>query len=89
MGWFNFFKTPANRGVGTGNLAVERNQSPPIQSSYGPRYNVQRYMAPTAQGGAFKFAQNVPVVPIEGNGTYLAGIMALQNLIDTSKKKES
>jgi len=89
MGWFNFLKTPANRGVGTGNLALEQTQSNPVQSMYGPRYNVERSLAPTRQGGAMKVAQNVPIVPIEGNGAYLAGVMALQNLIDTSKRKES
>lgn len=80
MAWFNFFRTPANRGVGTGNLALERNQSNPVQSMYGPRYNVQGYLATTAQGGAMKYRQNVPVVPIEGNGSFIQGVMALQSL---------
>jgi len=85
MSWFKFFKTPANRGVGTGNLALERNQSPPIQSIYGPRYNVQGYLTTTRQGGAMKLAQNVPIVPIEGNGAYIQGVMALQSLTDSKR----
>lgn len=87
MRWFKFLSTPANRGVGTGALALERNQSPPVQSLYGPRYNVQQSLAPTRQGGAMKVFKTVPIVPIEGNGTYLAGVMALQSLADQNKGK--
>lgn len=87
MWLFNFFKTPANRGVGTGILALARPQTPPIQSMYGPRYNVQRCLVTTRQGGAMKLVQTVPVVPIEGNGSYFNGQMALQSLLAESATK--
>ena len=87
MSLFNFFKTPANRGVGTGNLSLALSQTPPIQSMYGPRYNVQRSMAPCPNGAAMKLLQVVPTVPIEGNGSYLAGQLALQSLLAESVNK--
>jgi hypothetical protein len=86
MGWFRFLFTPANRGVGVANLAVEKTQSDPIQSIYGPRYNVQRSMIVTGPANV-KFQQSVPIVPIEGNGSFLQGQMALQSLMDLEKAK--
>ena len=85
MSFFNFLRTPENRGIGTGSLALELGQTMPVQSMYGPRYNVQRSFAPTNQGGAMKVFKTVPIVPIEGNGSYLAGVMALQSLIKADK----
>jgi hypothetical protein len=82
---YDFFFTPANRGVGTGNLALAKPSTNPIQSIYGARYNVQMCLATTLQGGAMQFVQKVPIVPIEGNGSFLQGQMALQSLL---KEKE-
>jgi hypothetical protein len=84
--FIRYLFTPDNRGVGTSNLAYERNQTPPIYSLYGPRYNVQKTLAPTA-GARMKLAQDVPIVSIEGNGSFMQGQMALQALVDTAAEQ--
>jgi hypothetical protein len=88
MSFWRFLFTPDNRGVGTGNLAVARRTTNPIQSMYGPRYNVQRSFVAT-EGAQMKMHQDVPIVPIEGNGSFLQGQMALQALVnlDAENKK--
>lgn len=86
MNFFKYLFTPQNRGVGVANLAVEKTQTNPIQSIYGPRYNVQRSMIITGPANV-KFQQSVPIVPIEGNGSFLQGQMALQSLIELDKAK--
>lgn len=85
MGIFRFFQTPDNLGVGTGNLALQMPNGIPTDSFYNPAFMVRRSMAPTLGGGRMKFEQFVPEVPLEGNGSYLQGQMALQSLIDLEK----
>lgn len=88
MSFWNFLFTPDNRGVGTGNDAVVRNQTLPIYSQYGPRYNVQRSFIVT-KPAEFKPDQLVPTVPLEGNGAYIQGQFALQALTQTKKQGAS
>lgn len=85
MGFFSFFATPDTNGVGTGNLAVKQRTTWPIRSIYGPRYNVHGSLAATRLG-FMKFSQEVPLVPLSGNGTYIQGQMALQSLLDLQAK---
>lgn len=86
MGIFSFRKTPDNRGVGTGNIALDQFLAQPWQSFYGPAYNVRRSLAATRPAG-MKLRKVVPDVPLEGNGTLLQGQMALQSLLEASKGK--
>ena len=85
MDIFRFFKTPADRGVGTGNLALQMPNGIATDSFYNPAFMVRNSFAPTMGGGRMKFQQFVPEVPLEGNGSFLQGQMALQSLIDLSK----
>jgi hypothetical protein len=84
VNFYNFFRTPPDRGVGTGNDALAKPQTDPTYSIYGPRYNVQRSFIVT-KPAHFKANQDVPFVPIEGNGAYIAGQYALQALTQTKK----
>lgn len=84
---YNFIRGPENLGVGTGAMALVRPQTNPVQSIYGARYNVQRHYGP--QAPAFmKWGNQVVPVSILGNGSYLAGQIALQALTDLEKGKK-
>jgi hypothetical protein len=84
---YNFIRTPENRGVGTGAMALARPQTDPIQSLYGPRYNVQRHLGPSAPA-FMKWRNQVVPVSILGNGSYLQGQLALQALVDMEKGRK-
>jgi len=81
-----YISTPDNRGVGVQNLAFVSKTPNGIADSYSPYRMVKRSMKATRPGDV-KFAQSVPTVPIEGNGSYIQGIFAMQSLLDLEQQK--
>lgn len=76
---FSYIATPLGLGVGTSNLAYNPARRLPNIGVDNVKYNVQRQLAATAPA-FFKPAQDVPTIPIEGNGLALQGQLAMQAL---------
>lgn len=83
--FYNFVKTIANNlGVGVSNKGFAKPQTDPIQSIYGPAYNVRGQLASTV-GGAMLLNKKVVVVSITGNGAYGSGTYNLTPLAEVSE----
>lgn len=85
-GFYSFLKgVPGKLGVGTADEGLLRSQSLPINSQYGPTYNVQRCFAPT-QAKQFLFNPSVPTVSSLGlTGLFQHGVPLLGRLASKSK----
>lgn len=83
-----YIAAPLGLGVGTSNLAYNPKFTIPQQSPYNRKYNVQAQLNPTAPA-FFKAAQDIPTVPIEGNGLAIQGQMALQMLQEATRESEA
>jgi hypothetical protein len=79
--FYNYFRTPENRGVGTGAFAYQRSQTIPVNSIYDPSRNVRGTLTTTATPGYMKLGQRVVPVSILGGGSELTGQFALAQLI--------
>lgn len=82
-----YISTPDNRGVGVQNLAFVSKTPNGVADSYSPYRMVRRSMNAT-RAADVKFAQGVPIVPIEGNGSYIQGVFAMQALLDLDKQQK-
>jgi hypothetical protein len=75
-----FVRGPDDLGVGTSSLArVSTNPKPEPGSFYSPRYMVKGSLGPQYPG-MMKLGQRVANISVTGNGSQLAGQMALQEL---------
>lgn len=71
-------------GVGSENESFQRPTTIPIDSQYGPRYNVKGNIAPQSPG-YLKMGQSLVPVDLKGQGVYFSGDIALQALSDFQK----
>ena len=80
---YRFLETIANNlGVGVSNKGFARPRPVPVDSIYGPAYNVQGQLMST-MGGAVLVNQSVVIVPITGNGAGLSYSAQLMPLAET------
>ena len=75
-------------GIGAGDMAVEQPTTLPVDSHYGPRYNVRGDLAPLSQGGYAKLGQDFVPVSLLANAVYAAGTLALQALADFERANQ-
>lgn len=75
---FRLLSTPADRGVGTRNIAVELTAHP-TYSVYTPGRNIQRCLY-TGSRGYLYVTQGAFQNSLQGNGSFNAGQLALQSL---------
>lgn len=97
MGIYNFRGTPDDLGIGTGNLALQRFQTLPIDSIYSARNNVigdlDIHQGGSVQlgsivDGQFRPPETAPV-SLRANGLYFSGELALQALVEFEKARSS
>lgn len=85
MSFYSYVRNSLNLGVGTRDLAFQRSQSIPIDTVYGPRYNVHRSMAPQAPGFVKLNQQVVPVSLLGYNGLAIPTQRVLQQLVQMER----
>lgn len=71
-------------GIGAGDMAFLQPTTLPIDSIYGPRYNVRGDLDPQAPGFV-KLAQQFVPVSLLANGVYFSGDFSLQALVEFEK----
>lgn len=82
-----FVRGPDDLGVGVANLArISTNPRPEPASHYSDRYMVKGSLGPSYPG-MMKMGQRVVNISVTGNGSYLAGQMALQELARLTEVK--
>jgi hypothetical protein len=85
--FYGYIPGPNTLGIGVDNFALQLPYTNPMWSIYGPRYNVQRDLAPLT-GGYQKLAQDLPNVDLRADGVYLSGQIALQALSDFNNQNK-
>ena len=83
---YGFVPGPNTLGIGTGNQGFERSQTIPVNSIYGPRYNVKDEIDATARGTLVLY-QKGPMVDLQANGVYFSGTLALSALSEFETQK--
>lgn len=84
MGLYRYIFGRTGFGVGADNMALAQPTTLPVDSMYGPRYNVRRDLGPHSPGFV-KEQQNFVPVDLLANGVYMSGTLALQALAQFDK----
>jgi len=85
MNPFRFVRMTRDLGVGTRDLGLVQTAAVPINSLYGPRYNVQRSIRTNAPGEV-KLAQSIPSISLRGDGVNLQAQFIMQQLAELQGK---